>query len=490
MPVVKIEINDTTDRYNGTALADTITGTNKIDWIYGKGGNDILSGSGNSDRIFGGSGNDAISGGPLDSDNADELNGGSGLDTISLTLGTANGHKIDGGKDNDTLRVSSATNLQIDMDVGFIRFINPSSSMSQPTKATFKSIEILYGSTSRDFIQGSDRADTIFGQKGADEIFGGSKKDTIEGGFGNDKIFGNDGNDWLLDGSSSVGSNQAIDDQDELRGGNGKDTLISMFSRPTEQDTLVGGIGDDFFYVEGAPKVRGGEGKDTLFADLSILGDPNRKPQTQANMNGMDANGGDGVDSLNFARVSANIATAPIKGLEINLKTGSGTDLSSVSFPVAFAVKNFENIIGTKRDDVLLGNGRKNEISGFGGDDKILGSGGEDKLLGEGGRDLIRGGDQKDVINGGAGRDELYGGGGLDRFRIGKKEGRDTIFDFDAKGSRTDTLDLREWNLTFKDLKIFNKGGDAFIEIRSNGTEIVVFDDPIADQLDKSDFLL
>jgi Ca2+-binding RTX toxin-like protein len=81
----------------------------------------------------------------------------------------------------------------------------------------------------------------LTGTTGDDTLTGTSGNDTLDGAAGNDTLTGLDGNDSLIGGTGS----------DSLSGGDGNDTLIGDTSSSYDgvADTLVGGAGDDTYYV-------------------------------------------------------------------------------------------------------------------------------------------------------------------------------------------------------------------------------------------------
>jgi Tol biopolymer transport system component len=92
-------------RFDGTASADTIHGTQYFDIINGNGGNDVIHGLGGSDKISGEGGNDTIDGGEgndfiFGGPGNDRIDGGSGNDTI---IGGNGRDRIDCGLGNDTV---------------------------------------------------------------------------------------------------------------------------------------------------------------------------------------------------------------------------------------------------------------------------------------------------------------------------------------------------------------------------------------------------
>lgn len=81
----------------GNSLANVLTGTDGLNYLYGLDGDDTLNGAGGTDFLFGGEGNDTINGGA----DRDELYGEGGADTLN---GGDGNDLIIGGNGNDTLK--------------------------------------------------------------------------------------------------------------------------------------------------------------------------------------------------------------------------------------------------------------------------------------------------------------------------------------------------------------------------------------------------
>ncbi|GAB4382667.1 MAG: hypothetical protein Kow00121_43240 [Elainellaceae cyanobacterium] len=122
------------------------------------------------------------------------------------------------------------------------------------------------GISGNDFLFGRGGADKIYGEAGHDAIFGdyndGSNRgagDTLYGGGGNDVIAGEAGNDIIFGdhaGGSAQDNTVAGDDylsggigSDLLYGEGGHDKLVGYGKQRNEIDTLVGGAGNDTFYL-------------------------------------------------------------------------------------------------------------------------------------------------------------------------------------------------------------------------------------------------
>lgn len=123
----------------GTAQDDSLTGSNRVDFIFGLGGNDTLNGLDGNDWLFGGAGDDTLDGG----NGNDYLDGGDGNDTLNSGAGN---DLLFGGAGNDTLN----------------------------------------GGAGNDYLDGGDGNDTINGGAGSDRFLGSLGSDTLTGGDGND----------------------------------------------------------------------------------------------------------------------------------------------------------------------------------------------------------------------------------------------------------------------------------------------------------------
>jgi Ca2+-binding RTX toxin-like protein len=131
-------------------------------------------------------------------------------------------------------------------------------------------------------------------------------------------------------------------------------------------------------------------------------------------------------------------------------------------------------------------------INLMGGNDNFYSGDGNDKLYGGSGNDRLDGGAGRDRIHGGTGKDILIGGTGVDTFLYKTGDGKDTITDFDAKGSDHDKIDLsdlasiKDW----ADLKAHHLAKDgADVIINAGSGDTLRLDDVKLADLDKGDFL-
>ena len=109
----------------------------------------------------------------------------------------------------------------------------------------------LFGNDDDNRLTGTGVADLIYGRSGDDRLYGLGGNDTIDASDGDDTVNGGAGNDSLNGG----------DGFDQLAGGDGNDTLNGVVRpngfNPGEAavDTMIGGLGDDAYFVDNAGDV-------------------------------------------------------------------------------------------------------------------------------------------------------------------------------------------------------------------------------------------
>ena len=134
-------------------------------------------------------------------------------------------------------------------------------------------------------------------------------------------------------------------------------------------------------------------------------------------------------------------------------------------------------------DDVVNGNDGDDIIDGGSGDDKLYGNKGEDTITGGAGDDIIISdsdyyygsyGSYADVIDGGTGNDTLQGGSGDDIYIYNRRDGIDTIYDYDGlRGDKfyynagDDTLSFGD-GITKDDLLFVASGVDLIIGLKED----------------------
>ena len=237
----------------------------------------------------------------------------------------------------------------------------------------------------------------------------------------------------------------------------------------TNNDTLIGGTGDDIFRTSGTNMfnaddvITGGAGDDTIQL--------NNDAAVQVILDFNDVTGVENIDTWTVDGISSGAADIEIlPGATTALNTGAITvdatasTAGSVTFNVTNSVdtvlKNFtitggtvsDQIIGSGGNDVISGGGTTtgDTLTGGGGNDTVTGNAGADTLNGGAGNDSVTGNAGADIINGGAGNDIISGGDGVDTIEgdagadsITTGAGKDNIFYdtiSDSSGNTKDTI--------------------------------------------------
>ena len=317
-----------------TSTARVTDGTDMIhDKLTGNGEANVIDGRGGNDKISGGGGDDTLIGGSGD----DILTGDGDADTFvisgkdTITDFTQTEDKLDfGGGSRSVLNLNYKVNAEDNNKL----VINSGSH-----QVTFDTITGITG------INGLDATNFIFNPDGYVKLTDNSPtgtdtrgNTTIHGGEGDNRLTGG-GNDDIINGNGG---------DDTIDGGNG-------------DDDIDGGSGDDIIEGDaGADELDGGLGTDTL----SYAGSPSG-PTT-----GNDLNPRTGVTiTLNSDPTSTN-----------NTRTHAEGDNG---------ITGFENLTGSRYNDMLTGDSSANVIKGGSGNDVIDGNGGADELEGGAGRDRL-----------------------------------------------------------------------------------------------------
>ena len=410
--------------------ADTVSGGDGIDAIYGNAGADILSGGNDSDFLIGGAGADQLSGdagddvlvdGAFANADADTLDGGAGND---LLVSRGGNDTLIGGDGDDVYEIDliaggavtitdtggADTLVVVEGDDDDIRLTNLVRS-GDDLIATFDTGSIItvidhfaggriefaksddddedddfvvlnadpdFTTSFGDIVAGTSLSDTIFGLAGDDTIFGNEGSDTLDGGSGDDELFGGSGDDDLTGGA----------DDDELSGGAGADTLdggagfdgvdysLDAFFGGTAgvtvnlaTGTATDGFGDTDTLIS-IEAVRG-----TEFADTLTGGDGFESFIGGAGNDTID--GGSGGGQIEYSDDAESGGTA---GVTVNFATGTATD----GFGDTDTITNIELVRGTNFADTLTGGNPLNDgfeiFEGLGGDDAIDGGSGFDEV--------------------------------------------------------------------------------------------------------------
>ena len=264
--------------------------------------------------------------------------------------------------------------------------------------AELRATDLHIGSTTADFLLGSDDNDYFIG---------GAGNDTMSGGKGNDTYEIDNLSDVIVDGSSQgtdlVKSSITYTLSTHLENltlvgtaainGNGNASVNKLVGNDNDNvldgkggaDTMAGGKGDDYYYVEDAGDVvteASNAGTDTIQAALTWML-------------------GSNIENLVLFGASA--------------VGGTGNTLNNT----------------------LNGNSLANSLSGLDGNDILNGADGNDTLTGGNGNDTLNGNAGVDSLNGGSGNDILDGGTGGDS--LTGSTGNDTYYVDNAGDTVTET---------------------------------------------------
>ena len=289
----ELQGNEGNDQLVGGAGDDKLFGQVGNDSLWGGDGNDLLMGftgtnearqtlsasETDDDSLYGGAGNDILIGGL----GADLLYGGDGRDELQGGIGNDFLYG-DGGNDNLFGQVGDDTlygGAGDDVLMGF--------TASNETRQTLSA-----GETDDDYLYGGSGHDILIGGVGNDYLDGGAGSDVMVGGKGNDTYIVNSVNDTIYEvageGYDTVitNTNYLLNANiEELRlvegaaincTGNAIDNLLignssdNILDGVTGADTMIGGQGNDVYYVDNVGDVvteLAGEGTDTVQSSIS-----------------------------------------------------------------------------------------------------------------------------------------------------------------------------------------------------------------------------
>lgn len=348
---------------------DVLRGTELNDLLDAQGGNDHLLGRGGNDILIGGAGNDLLDGGTGN----DELHGGSGSDTYRF--GRGDGHDTiieDSWISGETDRIEFKAGISPD-DVRLerVRTVN-GWQVSDDLKLTLR-----------------DTGETLI----VKNHFNESNRFAVE------EIVFSDGTVWDAEAIKSrvlLGG----DENDELRGFNGRDDVIVGGGG---NDTLIGGTGDDLLIGgTGDDMLEGGAGSDTYRIGL---GDGNDV------ITEFDADGEDVVElSADIAPEDVLVRWTLQGDMAITLPDGRRLTVrgQANTWSDRVGIEQLRFADGTVWDRSELA---ARALAATSGDDAIVG------------------GYQDDTLDGGAGNDQFQDLGGYDTYRFGAGDGQDTIAD-------------------------------------------------------------
>jgi len=218
-------------------------------------------------------------------------------------------------------------------------------------------------------------------------------------------------------------------------------------------------------HVERFENLVGTGGDDHIFGDVkSNYLDGGAGNDVIAGRGGGDVlKGGEGSDAVYYADSQSGV------WLDLAEKVAVVPELNARD-----QVTEFEDVVGSRADDVMAGSAAANWLAGSGGNDVIAGRGGTDTLSGGSGDDTLVGGEGDDILVGdGEGTNGITG---RDTFAFSPGSGRDRIDDFEQG---KDAIDLSGYaNIhSIGDLRLVDRDsgrdlGAAFTEVdigASNG---------------------
>jgi Ca2+-binding RTX toxin-like protein len=389
----------------------TLTGTGNI------------NGTGNSadNTITGNSGNNTLAGGG----GVDKLIGGTGNDTYIIDSDDVVSEAAAGG--SDTIQADFVVNL-----------------------SSYANVEnlILTGTSSLN----------LTGSSGANTLTGNSGNNTLDGGAAADVMIGGDGDDvYIVDATTDVVSENASEGIDSVRAsatvilganienltltgsaalngtGNAlanyiigniyRNTLSGLDGNDTLDgggylDTLIGGTGDDVYFVTGGETLSeaSGAGEDSVFAsgtftlaanieNLSLTGSSNIDGTGNASVNILTGNSGNnhlngssGADTMIGGTGNDSYSVDSVSDVIVeNANEGTDTVVTSISWTLA---ENFENLSLVNGGSITgTGNDYNNTISGSGYANTLDGGAGSDTLIGGLGDDVYVVDETGDVVS-------------------------------------------------------------------------------------------
>lgn len=345
------------------------TGTAGVNTIVGNTGNNKLDGGALADTLQGGAGNDTYV-----YTSGDSITDTSGTDTVETAV---DNYTLTTGLENLTLTAATATK-----STG-----NSLANVIDANDGAFANV-LLRGEAGNDTYY-VDSGDTVAedANEGTDTVIT-EVSFTLGANIENITILAGSGGSITATGSPGTSNN-----------------ILTDSTTASEANTLVGGGGNDTYYVVGT-------------------GDTITEGSSQ------------GTDIINWYAAAASTFDMSTKASNVEnfniTKNASGTHVAL-------------NVTGNDSNNAINGNDAANTILGGNGGDTITGAGGGDTLKGEAGNDSLNGGTGDDSLTGGAGNDTLIlGSGDIDTVVFessGDNNGADTISNF-SRGANGDILDF------------------------------------------------
>lgn len=463
---VKINKSKSTD-------AETITGGNGFDTLYGGKADDVISGGLGNDVTYGGNGNDTIDGGlgndKLYGQNGDNTyvfdNYTNGNDTIytsgkgktTLDFGSLkfSGNGVENAYNDGFSYTKSGNDLIINYASELANYDNSSVRISGFFKS--KNDFALIDSTDTEYdlknatiyFKGeTDKKNKITGSSINDYIVGGDLNDTLKGGNGNDTIIAGLGNDNITGGSG----------HNEIRYAKGDGNDVINLTKGENCDIKLTGFssGNELSYkINKKDLVISYTGNDSKTYTLTLK-----------NFGTKDVTNNASKKSANTSSVNLYLNDTLLYDLR------EGNYLPEYT---AFTTKKYkytgnwhsETIDATALNETFPSKNRGANINAGAGNDIIYGS----KY-----NDTIKGGDGDDVIVNGYGTDKVDGGNGSDTYKVFSSKTEVTRLEnitISDTGKNAGDVDVVEFNSSEDELQIwFNMDKNGKTDYKFNVSEL------------------
>ena len=350
--------------------------------LTGSSGNDSITGGVGNDSLIGGVGNDSLNGGAGN----DSLTGESGTDTFTVDSGTDAITDLGLGG-SDVLTVASGATANATLGAAWTATSSSINSGTENISTNGLAVDlsaVIAGNGMR--VTNSGNAATIIGSGLADTLIGGGGEDTLVGGIGTDSMTGGVGNDiYIINASIEHAAAEIVDSvgtADVLRfASTTADETLTIYAGDTGLEQVVIGtaagvttgtvaLNVDASLAANALKITGNSGNNVLtsgaWVDTLI--------------------GGLGNDTY-YVNNATDVVTEA---------TNAGTDtvFSSVNYTLGV---NIENLTLTGSAATGMGNASNNLITGTSGANTLDGGAGNDTLNGGDGNDSLIGGAGADI---------------------------------------------------------------------------------------------
>lgn len=405
----------------GTGGANTLTGSESRDYLWGLGGNDSLSGGAGDDNLFGDAGADLLVGG----DGGDRLTGGMGDDML---YGGAEADGLMGGMGND----------------------------------------ILDEGDGHGDLNGGAGDDILIGGRGADAFM-------ISRDSGNDIIRDFTAGPGMFDHLAINGLTWAdlsfADTADGVRiSWDGGSVLLNGVAKADLSQ-------DDFMFAESPelpPSSRPANGPAPERPSVSeegpvISGAARTNPAVDRIADAMLRR--DTPVQFGFTGDETYTVQVGTDGADSFAGAGSWDQLFGRDGNDRLFGNGGNDILqGDAGNDLLEGGAESDRLDGGMGNDRLSGGDAEDELMGGNGDDLIEAGAGHDMIDGGVGDDTIRGGTGADAFMVMPDSGNDVVLDFEARGAAQGAFDhIAFIDILPEQVSVRDTSGGALISWDTNG---------------------